>query len=215
MTEQYKKGLDLQQEEIENQKIYQKNLKKFSDLSSKTHPLIVLSSYHLPTISTLPKKRKENYLQHISQVIDTVVEDLQSGKNIIPIQNNQYPPLKTLSLDKEKMSALNEMVCGECKGHCCLNGGDKAFIETETIKRYMTEHPDLSPEQVLQNYEATVTEKTHSMSCINHTEIGCNLPRNMRSDMCNNFYCSTIKEFNITFCKSETIPEGAVVISRP
>lgn len=142
------------------------------------------------------------------------MEDNQSGKNTISIHNDQYPPLNRICFDKERMVALNEMVCGECKGRCCLNGSDKAYLDTETIKRYMIQNPSLSPEQVLQNYEATMTEKTHLMSCINHTETGCNLPRNMRSDMCNNFYCSTIKELNTTFYRPETIPEGAIVITR-
>ncbi|MCF6203388.1 MAG: hypothetical protein L3J59_06905 [Methylococcaceae bacterium] len=213
-TEQYKRGSELQQEEIENQLIYQKNLKKYPDLSSKTHPLIVLSPYHLPKVATLPKKRKIAYLKHIQQLIKRVVEDNQSGKNTISIHNKQYPPSNMTCFDKERMIALNEMVCGECKGRCCLNGNDNAFLDVETIKRYMKHNPELSSEQVLQNYESMITEKTHLMSCINHAETGCNLARDMRSDMCNNFYCSTLKELNTTFYKLETIPEGAVVISR-
>ena len=50
--------------------------------------------------------------------------------------------------------------------------------------------------------------------CINHTEIGCALSREMRSEMCNEFYCSTIKEFNMIFLQAETTPEGAIVIAR-
>lgn len=215
MTEHYKRGSELQQEEIENQLLYQKSLKKFPDINSKTYPLVVLSSYHLPKTTPLSTIRKDIYLQHIWQLIEAVVEDIQSGKNVIPIDNAQYPPSNRGSLDEEKMDALNEMICIECKGRCCLNGGDNAYLDTKTIKRYMMQQPDLSPEQVLQKYKAGIVKKTHLTSCINHTEKGCSLPKNMRSDQCNNFYCSTIKELNTSFCNLEMIPEGAIVISRP
>jgi len=56
--------------------------------------------------------------------------------------------------------------------------------------------------------------KTYPLSCINHTEIGCALPREMRLEMCNEFYCSTIKEFNMLFLQTEITPKGAIAIVR-
>lgn len=176
--------------------------------------MVALSSYHLPEITVLSSKRKENYLLHIKQLIEQVGEDIQSGKHEISTQNTQYPPLNMPCYDKEKRDVLNEMVCSECKGRCCLNGGDTAYLEVETIKRYITESPDLSLEDVLQSYSEVIAEKTHSSSCINHTESGCRLPKNMRSDMCNHFYCSTLKEFNMTFSKPEVVPDGIIIIAR-
>ena len=32
-------------------------------------------------------------------------------------------------------------------------------------------------------------------ACINQTELGCSLPRHMRSDVCNGYYCEPVQSF--------------------
>jgi len=214
-TEHFGSACNLMQEEEENFLLYQKKLEKLPELNQNRHPLVVLNPVALGETQVLSEERKYRYLQHVRQLIVEVAEDIQSKKNTIPVNDPCYPPLNMPILDEEKRRVFNEIICEKCKGACCLNGGDTAFLQTETIKRYMTKNSWLTPEQVLQNYKETIAEQTCVMSCINHTEKGCGLPQEMRSDMCNNFYCSTLKELNTTFSKQETIPEGVVVILAP
>jgi len=201
-------------ESEENPWGHQETLQEITDINHNSHPLVELSAFKLAEISTLPKQRKERYSQHITKLIKTVFEDINNGNNSIPIKDDKHPALNIPSLDTQKMDYLNQQICKACQGRCCLNAGDHSYLQVETIKRYATQHPNLSPEQIKQNYAHRIPEKTHNQSCLNHTQTGCALPKEMRSDVCNNFYCSTIKEFNINFSLPPTIPDGAVIMIR-
>ena len=206
-------SLALQRQQQENHLIYKKNLEKFTDVTEEKYPLVVLSSFDPGEIVELLEQRKQNYLNHIRQLLKEISEQLPI-RHTMPSSDLYTNSLNTFSVDKEKMKALNGMICEECKGRCCFNGGDTALLQKETLRRYMNQNPELSAQQVLHNYEERVSHQTYADSCIHHTETGCHLPREMRADICNDFYCSTIKEFNMTFAKQETLPEGAIVISR-
>lgn len=207
------RSLAFQRQEQENQLIYKKNLEKFTNLTEKKYPLVVLASFNPGEIVELPEQRKQKYLAHIRQLLQDISEQFPM-QHAMPSSDSETNVLNAFSLEKEKMSALNGMICEECKGRCCVNGGDTALLQKETLMRYMNQNPELSAQQVFSQYEARVSNQTYADSCIHHTKTGCSLPREMRADSCNDFYCSTIKEFNMNFTKQETLPEGAVVISR-
>lgn len=47
-------------------------------------------------------------------------------------------------------------------------------------------------EEVLNRYLTRLSKTTITNSCINQTEIGCSLSRDMRSDLCNGYFCDSI-----------------------
>ncbi len=209
-AEQIAKSAMLLREEEENREIYRKTLEKFPELDRIRHPMVALPPYHHRIMGTLSEERKENYLRHIREIIDISVKKIEH-ENTEPAS----PTVKTSNEIDGTVSTLNRMICGICEGRCCINGGDKAYLKPQTIERYMREYPELSPEQVFNRYAEKMSEQTHIDSCINHTDKGCILPREMRSDTCNDFYCDAVKKFNRAFSEQETPPEGAVVIRRP
>jgi hypothetical protein len=82
--------------------------------------------------------------------------------------------------------------CATCRGFCCRNGGERAYLSAERMQRYMTEHPTLAPDAVVDAYLQHVPERTTAGSCVYHGPQGCALPREMRSDTCNRFYCGAL-----------------------
>jgi hypothetical protein len=50
-------------------------------------------------------------------------------------------------------------------------------------------------------------------SCINHGATGCSLPREMRSDTCNDYFCNPMRAWQAR-CASGERPLGAFVIRR-
>ncbi len=78
----------------------------------------------------------------------------------------------------------------------------ETISEKETIFRYMSGHPDQKPRHVLAAYMEYVAEKSYEGSCVYHTEKGCSLPRNMRSNTCNNFLCDSLIELSELFNKT-------------
>ena len=79
--------------------------------------------------------------------------------------------------------------CARCRGHCCSYGGNHAYLRVDALERYMKAHPEKSDDEVLDDYMARVAERTYHESCAYHGKLGCTLSRDMRSNVCNNFYC--------------------------
>lgn len=91
-------------------------------------------------------------------------------------------------------SPLPGRLCALCGGGCCTRGSDHAYLGAPTLRRFMDAHPALSPQAVAAAYLERVTHQTQAGSCINHTRSGCSLPREMRSDTCNDFACASLAQ---------------------
>jgi hypothetical protein len=85
--------------------------------------------------------------------------------------------------------------CALCRGFCCGNGGNHAYLTVETLRHYMAKRPDQGPDEVLAAYVGHVRSGTVEGSCIFHQPGGCGLPREMRSDTCNRFFCKGLTGF--------------------
>jgi hypothetical protein len=76
--------------------------------------------------------------------------------------------------------------CSLCKGWCCRNGDDDAFLDDRTLARVRIARPDLDECAVLRLY---LERAVYRGSCIFHGKRGCTLDRSLRADVCNNYFC--------------------------
>lgn len=91
---------------------------------------------------------------------------------------------------------VSSQSCGSCRGFCCTNGGNRnAYIDAGIVARYRAEHPEHSASEVVDAYINRVGDRAYQDSCLYHGPAGCTLPREMRSDTCNNFYCASLTAF--------------------
>lgn len=86
------------------------------------------------------------------------------------------------------------LACATCRGHCCIGGGNRAYLTRATFERVLTRSPTASLEDLQQAYLSRIPEVSYRDSCIFHGRTGCALPQGMRSDTCNDFLCSGIYE---------------------
>ena len=84
--------------------------------------------------------------------------------------------------------------CATCRGFCCQTGGNYAYIQVGTIARYMQDHPDHRPRDVLDAYLSHLGDTSYEQSCIFHDRRGCRLPRDIRSKVCNQYCCKGLGE---------------------
>lgn len=83
--------------------------------------------------------------------------------------------------------------CSLCRGWCCLNGEDDAFLDEATLARVP---PGLvSAAEVIEMYVERVPDAGYQDSCIFHGAKGCTLDRSMRSDVCNSYFCHGLHSF--------------------
>jgi hypothetical protein len=79
--------------------------------------------------------------------------------------------------------------CSLCRGWCCRNGGDDAFLDDQTMARVRRDRPRLDAQALLRIYVARVPVLAYQDSCIFHGKRGCTLDRSLRADICNGYFC--------------------------
>jgi hypothetical protein len=100
-----------------------------------------------------------------------------------------------------------QAACSLCKGFCCRNGDDDAFLDDRTLARVRLARPGMTERAVLRLYLERVPPVAYRDSCIFHGSRGCTLDRSMRADVCNSYFCGGLG----TFLKSR-YPETPTVI---
>src|ERR1700722_10754732 len=85
--------------------------------------------------------------------------------------------------------------CGLCKGWCCKNGDDDAFLDEPTLLRVRRANPSLKARAVLRLFIDRVPADAYQGSCIFHGKQGCTLDRSLRSDICNAYFCGGLHAY--------------------
>jgi hypothetical protein len=85
--------------------------------------------------------------------------------------------------------------CGRCRGHCCRNGAEHAYLDEEAVGRWLDAHPGATAADVVAAYVAHLGARTYEGSCVYHGRHGCTLPRDMRAALCNRFFCGELRTF--------------------
>lgn len=144
-------------------------------------PIVVIPSF--PQRRTrLPAARRRAFGEHVARQIAVAFE---RGPD-------DTPPVQTDPPPTPEVAAALGAACATCRGHCCRHGGERAYLGPEAMQRYIAAHPDHGPEDVQRAYLAHVGTRTVTGSCVYHGARGCTLPREMRSDTCNRFFCGPL-----------------------
>jgi len=156
----------------------------------------------IPTGNTdlvkISDERKNNYIQHLTDIINQATEykcaadveydehhDAFYKKQVVEKRLNNMPALRMVS----------DNLCCICKGGCCASGKDHAYLSVFSVRRFMDENQNLTADEILRLYLSKITSESIEQSCINQTLTGCVLPRHMRSDICNGYYCESLKSY--------------------
>lgn len=90
-------------------------------------------------------------------------------------------------------TAVVAATCSACRGACCANGGDHAFLRTRTLREVMARHPLLDDEAVVALYRSWLPERAMAGGCVYQGAHGCTLPRDLRSSICNAYLCGGLQ----------------------
>jgi hypothetical protein len=88
--------------------------------------------------------------------------------------------------------------CTTCRGDCCKNGAEHAYLNRQTFTRALAASPEMTREDLILAYMRHVPDKSYEGSCIYHGEKGCALPSEKRSDTCNDFFCNGTRSLATT-----------------
>jgi len=162
---------------------------------------------------TLPVERIEDYTGHLRKMIREAASppDDKSERFARKMRERAEHSEARFAV-KPLLRDYSDRICGICKGGCCSAGGNAAFIDSATIRRIMKQQPDLSDEDILQLYLSKLSTETISGACINQAISGCTLPREMRSDTCNGFFCDPLDKWQGR--PEEERPDNILAIQR-
>lgn len=96
--------------------------------------------------------------------------------------------------------------CGECRGWCCRNGGNYAYLKESDLRRVAAEQGIKTWAEMVERYLSFIPEATYQESCIFHGREGCGLPRALRAETCTSFFCEAAGHL------CETIRQGATTL---
>ncbi|RDH85914.1 MAG: hypothetical protein DIZ80_00105 [endosymbiont of Galathealinum brachiosum] len=180
------------------------------------NPAISESSVSFLTIPsggslTLPvtDERRAGYISHLKSIIEEAGEYNQASELVYDEHHDAQSKHLIVEQRFEVVSGLKEIsdrLCGQCKGGCCASGKEHAYLSVFSIRRYMDENPQVSSEELLKMYVDNIAEESIENSCINQTLTGCALSRDLRSDICNGYYCDTLKSFHKKMENKDAIP---------
>jgi hypothetical protein len=100
--------------------------------------------------------------------------------------------------------------CATCQGHCCTGGGDHAYIDARTMARVRRDNPDLDARAVIGMYVARLAPRGYKGSCLFHGPDGCTLGRDLRAELCNQYYCNGLQDF----LKCPEVPDRVQIVAK-
>jgi len=94
-------------------------------------------------------------------------------------------------LDEQQVAAFAD-ACAACRGHCCRNGGNDAYLDENAIRQAWARHPRLSARGLMRLYLDAIPDKAFADSCLFHAKDGCSLPRSLRAPISEAYLCGPL-----------------------
>ncbi len=186
-----------QAEEEENRSILREAQAQRQELQGKAIPVLVIPT-GLSEAVPVPEQRSAQYRAHLEHLFD---EAKQYG-NVDEVPMDQhYNAHDHLQKSEQRLAQyaplqrISDHLCGLCKGGCCSTGREHAFLSVVTVRRMLDASPRLTRDDIVQTYLQYLPQESIAGACINQTATGCALPRHLRSDVCNGFFCDPLKHF--------------------
>ena len=92
-------------------------------------------------------------------------------------------------------AALGGQLCALCRGRCCRFGlHGRAFLRAPQLRDWLADRPGATWADAVDHYLGLVPSEHLHSSCLFHARDGCALPRERRSQVCNDYACDTLEQ---------------------
>jgi len=171
--------------------------RKFSDRDDDFLPVMVPRSDK--RLVPLTPERVERLRQHLREALLDLGKARRLDRFAAPV-----------SPEPAGFPAIVARVAGSlCKGWCCRNGGDEAFLDDRTLARLRLTNPKITEQAIELIYLARVPDAAYQDSCIFHGKRGCTLDRSLRADICNTYFCGGLR----AYMREQVDPEPTVILA--
>lgn len=144
--------------------------------------------YNNRKLARADRNRREIFVMYLSGIILAAKARRAAD---LPLTEETSSPHNGVEEDEQSLPVIGNG-CALCGGRCCNTGGVTAWLEVATLERILyndAELSRLSPEALTEYFVKLLPDEVHQDSCVYHGALGCELPRALRSFVCNNFVC--------------------------
>jgi hypothetical protein len=146
----------------------------------------------------LPEERKAAFRDHLRLIVDRAFLE--------PVTDADLSYRDDLDIDEPPVMGA---ACAACQGGCCALGGNSGFLHDVDIQRYRQQNPQATKEEVIELYLGLLPETSTRDACVYQSASGCTVPRSLRNDQCNAFYCKSLRRLQENYGASA---EGKAVL---
>ena len=142
----------------------------------------MIPAQHAP-LAALTPERLANFREHLEVCATMAFREPETDADLSA--RVQHEP---------KEAPLADAACATCQGRCCKDrGGDTALLLPGDFARYRQRNPGVTKDQAIAAYLAYLPPLATQDGCVYQAETGCALPREMRQDICNSYYCDALR----------------------
>ncbi len=154
-------------------------------------------------LGKLPTERIEQFREHLDQIMSDSDSRQTDGQ-----RKNVQTEKSESAL--ELFPKLVEKSCSVCRGKCCQGGGTHAYLTPQKLGDIQRRFPEKSVEEIARMYLDRLPETSYEGACVFQGPTGCELNRELRSNTCNEFLCSSVR---IIAARVNPMPNRTIVIS--
>lgn len=200
-------------EAVENQSITEE-VRRALDAGDRLVSLALPRGLDDAAVST--PERRARFKAHLEAVIaEAEALPAAGGIEAIPPERYEGALERNLRVTEllERQPALQErsdQLCGVCRGGCCATGEEHAYLTAYTIRRLLDADPTLTAATLLETYLEHAPHESMEAACFLQTSSGCALPRDLRSDVCNGYFCPSLVSLQEGWSEEDPAPVLAI-----
>ncbi len=153
----------------------------------ESYRLVVLPR-NFSRVSKLSPARRRAFEKNLRAALAVARERVAAGET----DTDSFIPRDPLTRSEETRAAETQLLgigCASCRGYCCRQGEDHAFLRWYALKTQIIRHPDDDDESIVARYLSYLGTHAITGGCVYQSATGCTLPRDMRAGICNRFFC--------------------------
>jgi hypothetical protein len=157
-------------------------------------------------VEPLPAARRDAFRSHLEDISGMAFDDDPKAEADSKAAEMMHPLMQSGAEQRreEDEPSVVAGACATCWGQCCNRGADTALLLPSDIERYRAQHPEAVVEEVVELYLSHLPETSTRNSCVYHAATGCSLPRELRQNICNTYYCNNLRWLNKSYVAQGT-----------
>ncbi len=167
-------------------------------------------AWNLPALATAPVLWLRHHADDFAPPHGSDIAGLRAHLMEMEGDDRRPPSDAGDAMDEAASAPVAGQLCALCRGRCCRQGLDgKAFLEPHHLRAWLEGQPHASWADAVDHYLGFIGPEHLQASCLFHAAHGCTLPRERRSDVCNQFECTTLDQLRDIAASQ---PDAVVVV---